>query len=343
MLTRAFTPMPLLCGLLTFATLAAAPARADSTRYPLVLENCGRSITINHAPQRTVSIGQSSTEILYLLGLGDRVAGTGGWLGPVRADFKAVNDKVKRLADYEPSFESVIAEKPDLVTVQFEYFVGPEGVVGKYAQFDDLKIPVYTSPSDCVGKENSGGGDGVRKTVFDMNLIYREISELAAIYDVQDRGAEVISAMKLREAAARKKISEAGGKLSAVFWFSSQQMDTDPYVAGSNGAPGYILSSLGMENVIKTDEEWPLVGWETIAKSNPSVIVLGKMDRRRYAADDIEAKLRFLKEDPVVSLMPAVKAGHVVIMDAQAMNPTIRTIDGIEVLADAVAKFGKTP
>ena len=38
--------------------------------------------------------------------------------------------------------------------------------------------------------------------------------------------------------------------------------------------------------------------------------------------------------------MPAVKNGHVVDMDAQAMNPTIRTIEGIEVLADAVEKAG---
>lgn len=340
---RAPTLSPLSCGLAALSLLLASPALAGSTRYPLTLENCGRTITVSHAPQRTVSIGQSSTEILYLLGLGDRVAGTGGWLGPVRPDFRAVNEHVRRLADYEPSFESVLSVKPDLITVQFEYFVGPEGVVGKTAQFDELGIPVYTSPSDCVGKDNSTGGDGVRKTAFDMGLIYREIEDLAKIYDVQDKGAAVIADMKQREAAARAKLPGARSKLSALFWFSSQQMDTDPYVAGRNGAPGYILQSLGMKNVIETDEEWPLVGWETIAKANPSVIIAASMDRRRYAADDIEAKLRFLKEDPVASLIPAVKAGHVVVMDAQSMNPTIRTLDGIEALADAIAKFGPAP
>ena len=94
---------------------------------------------------------------------------------------------------YEPSFESVLASKPDLVTVQFEYFVGPEGVVGRNQQFEELGIPVYTSPSDCVGKDNKGGGDGVRHSVFDMELIYREIEELARIHDVQDKGAQVIA------------------------------------------------------------------------------------------------------------------------------------------------------
>jgi iron complex transport system substrate-binding protein len=321
-------------------TLAAGPAFAEKTQYPLTIENCGHQITIKHAPERTVSIGQSSTEILYLLGLGDKVAGTAGWLGPVLKDYEGVNDKVKRLADYEPSFESVLAAKPGLVTVQFEYFVGPEGVVGKNQQFEELGIPIYTSPSDCVGKDNTTGGDGVRHSVFDMQLIYREIAELAKIHDVQDRGAEVIADLKAREAAARKKIAAASGKLTAVFWFSSQQMETDPYVAGTNGAPGYILRTLGIDNVITTEEEWPLVGWETIAKANPTIIIAGKMERRRYAADDIAVKLKFLKDDPVTSLMPAVKEDHVVVMDAQSMNPTIRTIDGIEIIADAVETFG---
>jgi iron complex transport system substrate-binding protein len=322
--------------------LAVTHAYAEKTRYPLTLENCGHKITIQHAPDRTVSIGQSSTEILYVLGLGDKLAGTAGWLGPVLKDYEGVNAKIKRLADYEPSFESVLSTKPDLVTVQFEYFVGPEGVVAKNQQFEELGIPVYTSPSDCVGKDNAGGGDGVRHSVSDMGLIYQEIAELAQIYDVEDKGAEVIADLKARETAAQKKIAAANGKISAVFWFSSQQMETDPYVAGTNGAPGYILRTLGIDNVIKTEEEWPLVGWETIAKANPTIIVAGKMERRRYAADDIAIKLKFLKDDPVTSLMPAVKADHVIVMDAQSMNPTIRTIDGIETIADSVEKFGLT-
>jgi iron complex transport system substrate-binding protein len=340
MQTSSIGSLSLLSGTILAATLVAGHASAASTQYPLTLENCGRQITIQHAPERTVAIGQSTTEILYILGLADKVAGTAGWLGPVLKDYEDVNARVKRLADYEPSFESVLATKPDLVTVQFEYFVGPEGVVGKNQQFEELGIPVYTSPSDCVGKVNSSGGDGVRHSVFDMGLIYREIEELAKIYDVQDKGAEVIADLKAREAAAQKKVEAANGKLTAVFWFSSQQMETDPYVAGTNGAPGYILRTLGIENVIKTEEEWPLVGWETIAKANPTILIAGKMERRRYAADDIEVKLRFLKEDPVTSLMPAVRDDHIVVMDAQSMNPTIRTIDGIEIIADAVEKFG---
>jgi len=333
---------PLRAGFL-LASLATAilagHAQAAETAYPLTLQNCGRQITIDKAPTKTVSIGQSSTEILYLLGLADKVVGTALWVGPVLKGYEEVNARIDRLADNDPSFESVLARKPDLVTVQFQWQVGPEGVVARPEQFEELGIPVYTSPSDCVGKENSAASDGVRHQVFTMDLVYREIRELAEIYNVQDKGEAVVADLKAREEAARAKVASAKGKLSAVFWFSSAA-DADPYVAGRNGAPGYIMSALGIENIIKTDDEWPTVGWETIARANPTMIVAGSMERRRYPLDSLEAKLDFLKSDPVASLMPAVAKGYVFDMDAQAMNPTIRTIEGIELLADSIAKAG---
>ncbi|RFC65519.1 ABC transporter substrate-binding protein [Fulvimarina endophytica] len=313
-----------------------APAHAQPAHYPVTIENCGRSLTFEASPERTVSIGQSMTEILYLLGLSDKVVGTALWTAPVLAEFEAVNATIKRIADNDPSFEGVLAERPDLVTTQFQWQVGPQGVVATEEQFAELGIPVYTSPADCVGKDNSGGGDGLRTEPFTMDLVYREIEDLAAIFDVSERGAELVADLKAREAKAREEVAGIGEGVSAVFWFSSAEIAIDPYVAGTSGAPGYIMKTLGIDNVIDSQEEWPTVGWETIARSNPTFIVLGRMDRRRFPADDVEKKREFLMSDPVTSRMAAVETGHVVEMDAQAMNPTIRTIEGLEMMAQAV-------
>lgn len=67
-------------------------------------------MTFTHAPERTVSIGQSTTEILYLLGLSDKVVGTAVWIGPVIKGYEEANAKIDRLADNDPSFESVLAK-----------------------------------------------------------------------------------------------------------------------------------------------------------------------------------------------------------------------------------------
>ncbi|AYG69256.1 MULTISPECIES: ABC transporter substrate-binding protein [unclassified Rhizobium] len=312
-----------------------------ATQYPLTIGNCGQKVTFQKAPAKLVSIGQGMTEILFSLGLADKVAGTAVWVGPVLPQFAEANGKIPRLADNDPSFESVVGKEPDLVAAEFEWHVGPQGSVGKREQFSELGINTYIAPTDCVAKVNADGGDGVRKELFTMDLIYQEIGELAEIFDVKDRGDALIANLKKREADAVASISGSRAKdLPIVFWFSSKEVKGDAFIAGKNSAPAYILKTLGARNVVTTEEEWPLVGWETIAQANPAVIVIATMDRRRYAADDPKVKLEFLEKDPVTSQLDTVRNKHFVMMDAQSMNPTIRTIDGIEILAKGIQSFG---
>ena len=318
----------------------AAPALA-ATQYPLTLTNCGQQVTFEKAPAKIVSIGQGMTEVLFSLGLADKIAGTAVWVGPVLPQYADVNSGIKRLADNDPSFESVVGAEPDLVAAEFEWHVGTQGSVGKREQFKDLGINTYVAPADCVAKINTDGGDGVRRELFTMDLIYQEIAELAEIFDVKDRGDTLTAGLKKREADAVASVAGAAAKnLPVVFWFSSKEVEGDAFIAGKNSAPAYILKTLGARNVVTTEEEWPLVGWETITQANPSVIVIATMDRRRYAADDPKVKVDFLENDPVTRELDAVRNNRFIMMDAQSMNPTIRTIDGIETLAKGIKSFG---
>lgn len=177
----------------------------SSVQYPLTIQNCGHSITFEKAPERVVGIGQGSVEILYSLGLADKVEATALWVGPVLEEFEEVNASIEVLAENDTSFESIIAKKPDLVTNQFQWQIGPAGIVAGVEQFEELGIPVYTSPTDCVGKDNQDG-DGIRENAFTMDLVYREISELAIIFDVKERGEALIKSLKNREAVAKAKV-----------------------------------------------------------------------------------------------------------------------------------------
>lgn len=325
----------------TFVFAGFSATAQAATQYPLTITNCGQTVTFEEAPARIVSVGQGMTEILFSLGLADKIAGTAVWVGPVLKEYESVNAQIPRLADNDPSFESVVGKEPDLVAAEFEWHVGTQGSVGKREQFGSLGINTYVSPADCVAKINADGGDGVRKELFTMDLIYQQINELSAIFNIEDRGEKLIADLKSREAAAVASIGKASSAgLPIVFWFSSKEVKGDAYIAGKNSAPAYIMKTLGAKNVVSTEEEWPLVGWETIAESNPAVIVIATMDRRRYAADDPAVKIAFLENDPVTSHMDAVKNKHFVMMDAQSMNPTIRTIDGIEILAKGIQSLG---
>lgn len=321
------------------ACLFALPALAQ-TEYPLHLTNCGVGLTFDAAPESAVTVGQAATEILYSLGLGDKVLGTSVWFTGVLPEYAELNAGVERLADNDPSFEAIVRKRPGLVATQYEWFIGPQGIVGTREQFSDVGLPTYVLAADCWNKNNAAGSDGTRASMFQMDSVYAGILELSQIFNVPERGRELIADLKAREAAAIEKAQAL--KLdgaSAVFWFSSAEMDVDPYVAGRLGPPGYMMQALGLKNVIESDEEWPVVGWETIARANPTLIVVARMDRRRFEADDVEKKLEFLKTDPVASQMDAVRNGHIVVMDGHSMDPSIRNVSGLETLVESLSGF----
>ncbi|MBW5801498.1 ABC transporter substrate-binding protein [Halomonas elongata] len=325
--------------LATLSLIPASFAVGDTTEYPLSIINCGQEIHFSSAPSRAVTIGQSATEILYALGVGDRLEGTSVWFNPVLPEFQEINAGVERIADNDPSFEAVVNKHPELVAAQYEWHVGPTGSVATRDQFHDLGIATYIMPADCDTKDNATGGDGTRTAAFSIDSIYKGITELASIFDVKEAGKTLISDLESREKSAiiEAKNLDLPDDLSAVFWFSSPDGSADPYVAGRLGAPGYMMDKLGLRNVIQSDEEWPVVGWESIARSDPDIIVVARMDRRRYAADSVEAKLDFLHHDPVAREMSAVKNDRIIEMDAHAMSATMRTIFGLETLVDALS------
>lgn len=323
------------------ALAAASAAQAEATTYPLTIQNCGVEVTLDEAPATTVSLGQAATEILYSLGLADRVVGTGVWFSDVLPEFAEANAGIERLADNDPSFEAIVAKRPELLTIQYEWHVGPQGIIATREQFHDLGIPTYILPTDCAGKDNTVGSDGTRIEPLNTEMLYATIAEIATIFDIEARGAELIADLRAREAAAKEKVAAMRSTTSPPSSGSRARKSTStPMSPAARARPGYVLDTLGVENVVQSDEEWPTVGWETIARANPTVIVAAEMTRRRFDADDIEKKRAFLASDPLASQMDAVKNDRIVVMVSDAMEPGVRVIGGIEQLADALASHG---
>ncbi|MEV6755757.1 ABC transporter substrate-binding protein [Streptomyces sp. NPDC051214] len=307
--------------------------------YPLTLTSCGKKAEIKAPPQRAVSLDQGSTEILLSLGLADRMVGTGTWTDPVLKGLEKDNAKVDRLADSYPSFEKVLAKEPDFVTASFVATVSKGGVADR-AKFAELGVPAYVSPSDCAGKDNSGDGDGSRVKTLTMDTVYGEVRDLAKAFGVEKRGERLIAQLKGRVAKAAKPIknADAASDTSLLYWFANSDA---PYIAGCCGAPGIITRELGVKNVFDdTRDEWPQINWETVADRDPDVLVIGDLTRKSQTAESAKKKIEFLESNPVTKNLTAVKKKRYVLLSGQAMNPTIRTVDGIEQVAAALREFG---
>lgn len=317
---------------------------AEATIYPLTIENCGLKETFTATPTRVVTIGQHETELLLALGLENNIRGTAVWFSKLPPDLEKEGHSLKRLADNAPGFEAVAAQNPDLVLAQYSWHVGPQGEVATRAQLEQLGIKTWISPADCLGKSvtDSSNGDGARTTPYTLDYIFQEIRELSSIFNVSDRGKQLEKTLSDRIAAARQQVSGATQKpLRIVYWFSSSRLKGDPWVAGSDGAPGWISKTLGVENIVKSHEEWPAVTWEHIVQSKPDIIVIASMERRLYPADEVSVKKTFLQSDPVTREMPAVKQGNIVIVPAMSLNPSLRNVEAVELISGQIAALQK--
>ncbi|WP_039054983.1 ABC transporter substrate-binding protein [Enterobacter sp. Bisph1] len=326
-----------LCALgMVFASVSSALA----TTYPVTIENCGYKETFTKPPERVVALGQNTVEILLLLGLQNHVAASAFWPTKVLPQLAEQNAKIKLLTVEIPTLESVLAQNPDFVAAQLPLLLGPESKVAKREDLATVGVNSYLSPGMCATKKAAGDMYGSRQKLWDMSYLYKEIEDFATIFNVQDKGQAVVADFKKRENDLRSEFSKDKKDRSFVFWFSSSSPSADAYVGGKNSASGFIANVLGGHNAITSETEWPTVGWESIIAANPDVIVVSSLDRNRWALDNAEEKIKFLKSDPAVSQLDAVKKGHIVVMDGQAMNPTIRTIYGAEQVAEQLRKLG---
>ncbi|PRW64932.1 ABC transporter substrate-binding protein [Actinopolyspora mortivallis] len=337
---RPFRSLSLCCLTLLTAGLLTACGGESSTSsaedaaagYPRTVENCGREITVDSPPERVVSLTQGTTEILLSLGLADRMVGTATWTDPVLEHLEEANSRVPRLADHIPSYERVLAEQPDFVTSSFESVMQRVSSREKFAR---LGVPTYISPSDCA-KNNEGDGDGVRDEPLTMDLVYEEIRQLAEIFDVEQRGQRLVEELRGRIAEATEGVDASG--VSLLYWFANKE---SPYMAGCCGAPGVITDRVGARNVFDdTHKEWPQINWETVAARDPDVLVLGDLIREQQTAEEAAQKIDFLESNPVTKHMEAVREGRYVRLSGAAMNPSIRTVDGIEKVTAKLREFG---
>ena len=94
-----------------FALLAFVIYAVPCAAYPVTIKDArGKSIVIKSAPRRIVSLTPNNTEILFALGLGDRVVGVNSW-----SNYPPAALKKPKIGDRIVSVEKVVSLKPDLI------------------------------------------------------------------------------------------------------------------------------------------------------------------------------------------------------------------------------------
>jgi iron complex transport system substrate-binding protein len=107
--------------------------------YPLTLvDDDAVEVTLPSAPQRIVTFAPSNTEIVFALGLGDRVVGVSGAFDDYPAEATTVQ-QVGGAGEFgvDPNLETVVSLEPDL-------FLAVAGGEEWKRRLRDLNVPVFT-------------------------------------------------------------------------------------------------------------------------------------------------------------------------------------------------------
>lgn len=287
------------CLVLTFAVLAIITPQRFSFALSSgnFVDELGREVYIPSEPKRIVSLAPNITEILFALGLGDRIVGVTNFCNyPKEALSKP---KVGMLLN--PDIEKILSLKPDLVVWLSEGDNKPA-----FEKLEKTGINLYIiAPKD-------------------ISSLVKSINRLGDICRKEKEADVLVKSIEERLKNIAAKVDKLG-KPRTLFL-----LDINTPVTASIGSfPDEMIRIAGGTNVIKTTySKYPRIGWEEIARSSPDVIIVAKH------TEETEKSFRMFKREPAVTATPASQKGRVHLIDGDIvsrMSP--RTMDGVEEFA----------
>lgn len=315
--------LPAVLGSLALLGACAGAPSADESRdggagYPLTIEDCGTTATIDAAPERAVTMNQGATEVALALGLEDRLAGTAYLDDAVPEEWQEAYASVDVLSEAYPDQESLLAAEPDFVYASYTSAFDDEEVADR-GELAGLGVGTYTSPLGC------SGGDPVPVT---FDAVWGEVDTVADVFGVPDRAEQVRAE---QQEALEEMADQAAGDGLEVFWFDSG--DDTAFAGAGDGGPQLVLEAVGATNVFADVEGgWADVPWEDVVAADPDVIVLADA-----AWSTAEEKKRLLAADPALRDLRAVAEERYVELPFSASTPGVRLVEGAETVARQLA------
>ena len=122
---------------------ASESAGAATPEPASVVDDAGRTVEIAETPQRLVSLAPSNTEILFALGLGDKVIGVTDF-----CDYPEQAKAIEKVGGIEPNLEKLVDLDPDLILA----IGGSPAQVEKATEIEKLGLTVIVlEPGDIEG------------------------------------------------------------------------------------------------------------------------------------------------------------------------------------------------
>lgn len=310
----------------------AAPAAPSGG--PATVTNCGAPLTVPAPPSRAVVNDTGIAEIMFALGLTDRIAGYTTYDGkhvdyrtsPWKADF----DRAPNLGTAFTR-EAIQAARPDFVFAGWSYgFQETTGVTPEWIR--TIGAVPYQLTEAC-----RQAGSTKRGIMPPLEALFTDLEDLGTLFGVPDRAERLITEYRARIEKARSGAPSDEARKARVLLFDSAS--PDPFTSGRTGTPQAIIENAGGVNVFADlDDSWTTASWEAAAQRDPQVIMI--VDYGVGPENTPEAKIAQLRAQPLLSNTTAVRDGNFVVLPYAALVEGPRTPGSVETLAGFLRSKG---
>lgn len=255
---------------LLLSTFASGAAR--SAGYPLSVKDAtGTEVTIKEEPRRIVSIVPSVTEMLYAVGLGDRLVGVTTW-----CTYPEEAKKVDKVGDVNINIEAVLAKRPDLV-------VADTSMSGNtISKIRELGVKVLAIKADNVSEM---------------------LEALKLLGKVGGREAEadaLAASLSSRILKVQDLTAKAKSRPSVFVEIWNEPLMT----AGKGTYVDELVRLAGGRNIAEGVTGWPVFSQETVIKEDPYLIVLTNYNKAEVLSRKAWSDLSAVRSGRVVEANP---------------------------------------
>jgi cobalamin transport system substrate-binding protein len=256
----------------------------------------GREIPIPTPPKRIIGLAPNLTEILFALGLGDRVVGVTNHCNyPPEVSLKPKVGSYVHL-----NVEQIISLSPDLVIGTMD---GNERYILDLLEQAHIKV-FFVNPRD------------VRQAI-------ETISTVGLVCGLPEQARQISGRLTLRV----NRVVEAARARNRPQVFL--QINIQPIMTVNRNTVHHDLIRLAGGDNMTADEPvtYPRISLEEVIRRKPEVILVSSMER--------EGRFEKARQDWLQwTSIPAVQKGRVHLIDSDLIDrPSPRVVDGLEIMA----------
>jgi len=214
--------------------------------YPITLtDDSGAKITFNEKPQRIISLAPSNTEIIFALGLEDKLVGRSDFCNYPREtqDFESIGKM------FPLNLEKIVSLEPDIILA-----FGELNQLKDITRLRELGLKIVVIQSESL-----------QSTIQSIKLISAAcgIPEKGdqLIYDMHKRIDQVISRVAILSSDQKPKV------------FAGSSFDTI-YSPGRGTLFHELITLAGGQNIIGHLERWVKINPELVAQAEPDIIII---------------------------------------------------------------------